>query len=316
MSITSYGFLNYIVITLESSTTFNIMGYRYLSIKNFFLKIKRFCVFPLFVIVLVFCMIPTNGYGWFHHPKSSGLKENRDGLPVFKNKRPISNITKTYRLLQNRAKEEKTPILYPGLTGTGVTAGTVNIDIPFDLLSKIAISPETSLDRQIAANLRLKRIIDEYLSLKKRNAQALEGLGIPYLEKHDAPKKNKPDPVPEKIKAEKEARKTMENVIAFSGRPRTALVNRQVVISQVAGPPKKNKQKITSAGDISGSRPSPGYPQKSSYQTAYGSNTELPWLFSFALKLIRYVVHNKLEIFLWTAVLIMSGLVGFLVVKR
>nr|WP_320013612.1 hypothetical protein [uncultured Desulfobacter sp.] len=237
-------------------------------------------------------------------------------MPVFKDKQATSNITKTYSLLQNRIKKEKTPILYHGPTGTGVAAGTVNIDIPFDLLSKTAIFPETSLDRQIAANLRLKSIMDEYLSLKKRNAQVLNGLGIPYLEKNDDHKKDRPDPVPEKIKAEKEARKTMENVIAFSGGPRTDPLNRQEVVSQVTGAPKKNKQKVTPSRNIFGSRSSPGYPGKYSYQTAYGRDTELPWFFSFALKLIRYAVHNKLEIFSLFAVLIMSGLIGILVVKR
>ncbi|NWH05061.1 hypothetical protein [Desulfobacter latus] len=261
-------------------------------------------------------MVPTNGYGWFHHPKSSDLKENRDGLPVFKDKRPITHITKTYNFLRNRTKEENTRILYSGPTEKAVTAGSVNIDIPFDLLSKTAIFPETSLDRQIAANLRLKRIIDEYLSLKERNAQVLKGLGIPYLEKYDDPEKNQPDSMPETIKAEKEARKTMENVLVFSEHFRTAPINQQAVVFQVAGLPKKDRQKITPAGNISGSRPSPGYPEKSSYQTAYGSNTELPWFFSFALKLIRYAVHNKLEILLWTAVMVMSGLIGLLVVKR
>ncbi|WP_319574673.1 hypothetical protein [uncultured Desulfobacter sp.] len=287
-----------------------------MSIKIFFIKLRRFCVFPLFVSVLVLCLIPAEGYGWFHRPAVLDLKENRDELPVFKDKQAIPNITKTYSLLQNRTKEEKTPILYPGPTGTGVTAGTVNIDIPFDLLSTTAISPEISLDRQIAANLRLKNIMDEYLSLKKRNAQVLSGLGIPYLEKTDAPKKDRPDPVPEKIKAEREARKTMENAIAFSGGGRAVPVNRQEVVNQGTGATKKNQQKITPAENNSGSRPSPGYPEKSSYQTAYGSDTELPWFFSCALKLIRYAVHNKLEILSLFAVLIMFGLIGIVVVKR
>ena len=287
-----------------------------MSIKIFFIKIRRFCVFPLFVSVLVLCLTPAKGYGWFHRPEALDIKENRDELPVFKDEQAIPNITKTYSLLQNRTKKEKTPVLYPGRTGTGVTAGTVNIDIPFDLLSKTAISPETSLDRQIAANLRLKSIMDEYLSLKKRNAQVLNGLGIPYLEKTDDPKKDRPDPVPEKIKAEREARKTMENAIAFLGEPRTVPVNRQEVVYQGTGATKKNKQKITPAENNSGSRPSPGYPEKSSYQTAYGSDTELPWFFSCALKLVRYAVHNKLEILSLFAVLIMFGLIGIVVVKR
>ena len=287
-----------------------------MSIKNFFLKIRRFCAFPFLVSVLVLCLIPAKGYGWFHHPEVLDLKENRDELPVFKDKQAIPNITKTYSLLQNRAKKENTPILYPGPMGTGVAAGAVNIDIPFDLLSKTAISPETSLDRQIAANLRLKNITDEYLSLKERNAQVLNGLGIPYLEKNNDPQKNRPDLVPEKMKAEKEARKTMENAIAFSGSPRTVPLNGQEVVHQGAGASKKDKQKITPAGNNSWSRLSPGDPEKSSYQTAYGSDTELPWFFSFALKLIRYAVHNKLEILSLFAVLIMSGLIGILVVKR
>ena len=288
-----------------------------MSIKNFFIKIRRFCVFPLFVSVLALCLTPAKGYGWYHRPEALDIKENRDELPVFKDEQAIPNITKTYSLLQNRTKKEKTPVLYPGPTGTGVTAGTVNIDIPFDLLSKTVISPETSIDRQIAANLRLKSIIDEYLSLKKRNAQVLKGLGIPYLEKKVAPpKKDRQGPVPEEIKAEKEARKTMKNVIVFSGGHWTAPVNRQEVVSQVAGTPKKDRQKITAAGDVSRSRPSPEDSETRSYQTAHGGNTELPWFVSFALKLIRYVVDNKFEIFLWATILIVFKLFGTQVVKR
>ena len=287
-----------------------------MSIKSFFLKIRSFCVLSLLVSALVLCLIPAKGYGWFYYPKTLDLKQDRDGLQAFKNKRTMPNITKTYSLLQNQKKKGNAPMLCPGPMGQGVTAGTVNIDIPFDLLSKTAIFPETSLDRQIAANLRLKRIIDEYLSLKKRNAQVLEGLAIPYLEEKDTSKKNRPDPVPERIKAEKEARKTMENVIVFSEGTRTIQVKRQEVVSQVAGALNEARQKIISTGDVSTFRPSPGYPGKNFYQTTYGSNTELPWFLAFGVKLIRYAVHNKFDIFLWASILIISGLIGILVIKR
>ncbi|NDY73815.1 hypothetical protein [Desulfobacter hydrogenophilus] len=212
--------------------------------------------------------------------------------------------------------------LYPGSTGIGVTAGTVNIDIPFDILSKTAIFPETSLDRQIAADLRLKNIIDEYLSLKKRNAEVLKGLSIPYLEKNEPPKKRL-DPVPEKIKAEKEAKKNMEDVIVFSGGRRAVPIEQPEVVSQLTGILKKDNQERIPARETSRLRLRPEYPEKkaetmgrSSYQTDYGRNTDLPWFFSFTLKLIRFAVDHKLEIFLWAAVLIMSGLIGTIVVKK
>ncbi len=267
-------------------------------------------MFPLLVSVLVLCLIPAKGYGWFHHPNSLDEDQKKDRLPVFNAEQAIPKITKTYILLPNRRSKEKTPILYPGPAGTEVTAGTVNIDIPFKMLSKTAVFPEITLDRQIAANLRLKNIIDEYLALKERNAQLLKGLDIPYLEKHDATPKNRPGPVPEQIKAEKKVRETMENVIVFSKAPRTAPVNRQEIVSPAAlkqDRPRPDQGSADKSVEAAGGR---------SYRTAYGGNTELPWFFSFALKLIRYAVHNKVEIFLWAAVLIISGLIGLLVVKR
>lgn len=294
-----------------------------MSIKKSFLKKGRVCVLPLLVSAWVLCLIPAKGYGWYHHPKTLDVTQNRDGLPEFKDKRTVPGLTKTYRFLQNRGQKEKTPILYPDSEGAGISAGSINVDMPFDVLSKNVISPGISLDRQIAADLRLKRVMDEYRSLKKRNAEVLNGLGIPYLEKKDDFKINRPDSVAEKIKAEREAGNTLENVIVFSGGGGGAPVNQQTVVSQVTGALKKEKQNIALAGDISKFRPSPGYSGQrvqtlggNSYQTASGGNTELPWLFFFALKVIRYAVDNKLEIFLWAAVLTMFGLISILVVKR
>jgi len=286
-----------------------------LSNRNSFLKPGHFLVFWLMAYVLAFCLMPANGHAWFYHAD----RQDKTDFPVFQGKQALSGSASRYFLLPNRPGKEQENLVYPGSLPAGGEAGEIDIDISFDTLSKIAIIPEASLDRQIAANLRLKNILDDYLALKKRNAQVLKDLRIPYLENKGGPEKGRPEAMPEQTRAAHKIREAMENLIVFSGGVGAVRHNRQAIVSQVTGGAKQQGQTSGSVDSISRRGHSPGggaIAGSRGSQVSSGGGSDLPWVLSFALKLIRYTFDNKFEILIWAAVLTMSGLMAIVVVKR
>ncbi len=262
---------------------------------------------------LLFWNIPAGGYAWFHHPVGN------DSLPVFEASQTEEAVSDTYIYSQNRAEGEAGLL---GMSSSGsatmARAGTIKIDIPFNLLSKTVINPEALLDRQIAANLKVKNILEMYLAMRERNALLLKDLSIPYLE--NDPKKEKLR-VPESIAPAREMKKKLTEVILFQETGRNGLpvlensdfqaARAGVNQESMAGLSYEQKGEATPGeGDLSvkgGNRPS---------HTTYGRDTELPWIFAFGLKVIRYLVGNKVEVLAWATGLIMTGLIGVLVIKR
>ena len=63
-----------------------------------------------------------------------------------------------------------------------IPADTIDLDIPLTFLSQAPLSPMDALDRLMAANLRIKLLIDEYNALQKKADELLKSVSIPYLD--------------------------------------------------------------------------------------------------------------------------------------
>ncbi|WDP90733.1 MAG: hypothetical protein HUN04_13920 [Desulfobacter sp.] len=270
------------------------------------------------VLSLVVTLLVCTGtaYAWFHHPAEQESSPAFDGARIHKS--PFGR----YAILPNRGtmEGELQGWDFSG-DGTRVKTGELNIDIPFNLLKKMVVNTEAFLDRQIAANLKVKNILEEYLAAKKRNAELLKDLSIPYLERNDTIKKKISPQVAEALEPAHEIRKKLADVILFQKEGKEKLVVQKSLDFQEAwyGEKKEDLDALPNGEQLSSASEN-GYAKKSQragrYATNYGHETELPWIFAFGLKLLRYVIENRIAIFAWAAVMVIAGLIGMLVVTR
>ncbi len=269
----------------------------------------------LILSVSLLCMIPGRSYSWF----SSSEDSKNSGFIVDTSIPDLSS--RTYVLNYNTPGDGKKIAIFPDSGNNAVVfADRIDIDIPLSILSKEAIDPEESLDRLLAANLRIQNILDEYLSFRKRADLLLKDLRIPYLEKKDKVKTKLA--IAGKGGEGEKLKKDIENIIRHDTaykRAHDEQVDQSVaVIDQInqAGAGKKTGQQQENGNignQIAGSQ---------SYQKLPGQNMDkyndnkLPWIFRFVLGILKYAYNNKLEIVLGSLVVLISILIVTLVVKR
>jgi len=229
--------------------------------------------------------------------------------------------SKTYVLDYNTPNDDKEIAISPTSEKNAVVfADRIDIDIPLNILSKEAIDPEESLDRLLAANLRIQNILDEYLAFRKRTDLLLKDLRIPYLEKQD--KSNAKLAIAGKGVEGGKLKRDIENIIrhntAYKRAHNEQAEQSVAVIDQItrtgSGEKTGLQQKSGNIGNqIIGSasyQKSPGEKMGKTY------DNELPWIFRFVLGILKYAYNNKLEIVLGSLVVLMSILLVTLVVKR
>ncbi|MCP4672206.1 MAG: hypothetical protein GY857_12970 [Desulfobacula sp.] len=266
--------------------------------------------------VLLLCLIPGKSYPWFSNSDDTKLIG-------FTMKSCIPKLSSNHYILHyNSLNDCDDAAIFPDSgNNTTIFADRIDIDIPLSILSKEAIDPEESLDRILAANLRIQNILDEYLAFKKRTKLLLKNLRIPYLEEKD--NKVKPKSA---ITGEVEKGETLKNDIkniikhgAGYDRRNYEQVERSVAIilqASQTGAGRKADQQQGTGDSINQMAVSEKYQkaQKINHGTQY--DDELPWIFRFIFGILKYVYSNKLTIVLWLAILCISILITTLVLKR
>jgi hypothetical protein len=230
-------------------------------------------------------------------------------------------LSKTYVLHYNTPGDGKESAISPDYRNNAtVFADRIDIDIPLRILSKEAIDPEESLDRLLAANLRIQNILDEYLAFRKRTDLLLKDLRIPYLEKQE--KGIAKLAIAEKGGEGEKLKRDIQNIIrhdvAYKRAHNEQAEQSVTALDQITG---------VGAGEKTGQRQENGNIANhgngsAGYQKLPGENmgkiydNELPWIFRFILGILKYAYNNKLEIVLGSLVLLMSILLVTLVAKR
>jgi len=144
-------------------------------------------------------------------------------------------------------------------------------------------------------------------------------LSIPYLEKKEK-KIGRESQGPKDVQAQKGLEKDIENIslysIGFLGTDQ-GQVSQSDPVLQLAGQLGKNENKISgSKNNVRALNEFRDYQKLPGENIGRSSDNELPWIFKIILGIIRFVYTHKLEIFLWSVVVIMSFLIGILVVKK
>jgi len=277
----------------------------------------RFLVLNILTTLFLLCLARGNSYAWFH---SSGNCEN---CPVFESPRSPEHVSKAYAFLPNAPDADSRVRLYKTFSTNSypANAGELKIDIPFNLLSTSTTNVQALLDRRIAANLRLKNLLEQYLAQQKRNAEVLKDLKIPYLEAKETKKKAVPASGAQELTPDGGLKRKMAEVILFQTGDKDRPVLRDSGDFQPISAGKKGRgnsvsdlekyEKLRLNGNYS---KNPG--KTGAYHRPYGQDTELPWIFTFVLKLLGSLANNKIEILSWAIVMAVIGLVGTIVVKR
>ena len=270
----------------------------------------RYLILNILGTLFFLCLAQGKTYAWFH---SSGNCEN---CPVFESPPNPEEVSKTYVFLPNTPDADSEIRLYRTSSKASfpASAGELKIDIPFNLLSASVTNVQASLDRRIAANLRLKNLIEQYRALQKRNAELLKDLSIPYLETKKSRQKGGTASDAKELVPADELKRKMAEVILFQTGGKVLLPVQESPNLQPVQAEKKggdNSMPVLEKEDYS---ENPG--RTGAYHETYGQDTELPWIFSFGLKLLRYLVNKKFEILSWAAVMAVVGLVGLIVMKR
>ena len=271
-------------------------------------------MFLILMFFVVFGMLPGRIHAWYR------CSSKLDSMPVFgdvENKEMPSN---EYFFFPNRP-DEVDSFLERASSGRACIA-KVNINIAFDTLTKTVINTESFLDRQIAANLKLQNLLFQYLNMRKRNAEALKHLNIPYLDNGDQNKRRAAILANEDIVTANRMKKKMADILFFQkdGRARLPVQERPEFQSVWAGDNKDN------AADVRQDNASSFFQEQASFQEAgdvsgrhpetYGRVEKVPWIFVTVLKLLRYVVSNKFAILGWASATAAVCFIGIWLVKR
>jgi len=255
---------------------------------------------PLCLIFLFFLIaMPTLVQGWFD--------DQTHGRPFFTRKVITPTSSGTLAVFDDIACGSERVLMQPN--PFFVPVDIVDLDISLPLLVTTPVSSMEALDRLMAANLRLKLLIEEYNALKKRAEQLLKSVSIPYL---DSPW------MTFKVKGDNnldDRRKDLDTRMAG-------------VLFDVPGGSKSQfspggLSPFGSAGRTPGAAGSPLLPPKASMpgqnfdiapsthefipMVPGGGSKDLPWIFATFFKAGSYCLAHRLEALIYGTILFFLG---------
>jgi len=244
------------------------------------------------VFMVGFLAMPTASLAWFagaathERPRPGGVVETVDRL-------------NTFVLYDNgfSSPTRETQITALPASPFFVPADRIDVHIPLNFFARHAGSAVESLDRLLLANIRLRQLLAERDQLQKRADKLLTSLAIPFL---DAPLFKDRHQGAESIAHQKKKYEQQLSSVAAMIQPNAGSS------SLVAG-----FQAVRHSSEKYANSTDPGDRVNNSYQTPFtntngprtytapavgDASSELPWLFTFFLETISYVISHKFEI--------------------
>ena len=260
----------------------------------------------VFVISCLCILGPEPVHGWF----STDMERKSYQLP-FECAREES-ATDTYVLRYDGSGSDRCGFLLPEPEGRRfVCADRINIDIPVGVLLQESVNPVENIDRLVAVNLRIQKLLDEYLAQTEKYEKMLEGLGIPYLENQVQQKgKNQSGSIDQKKVSEKRGRlkKSLINTVKYHqpvhSNKKENLQKSAAVLYNI-----KKREGGSGLNVSAGENPASGQMQEDLSRPQAGADPvggyqsdELPWFFSFALSVFKYCMSHKTELVFWAGI--------------
>jgi hypothetical protein len=196
----------------------------------------------------------------------------------------------------------------------------VKINVPMNMLMQDSIYPDNSIDRMMLANLRAKKLFNEYSDLQKKARLVIQNHMVPG-EKKDNTKNSAFIDDNSSIDEKKEAiRKTMShiNALRFDSKEVESEQNPLVFehlssVDDEQNAPIKNFSVTLSTKNIENAEG----PLRTGQQTLSRTNhRDLPWGLDGLLKFLNYIVGNRLEIMLYMIFITMIAFLTALKIRK
>lgn len=195
----------------------------------------------------------------------------------------------------------------------------IRLNIPMTILIQDSIYPENSIDRMMLANLRAKKLSDEYTSLQKKARLILQNYVIPEKKEHQ----QKSIPVDENINIHEKTeaiKRSMSHLIFLGHISNNDELERNPMIFEHQSPingdiniPGKNTSHISLSDNIENKGRNTDISQAGFSRK---ESSDLSWNVNALLKFIGYIVNNRLEIMLYMIFIIMIILLISLKLKK
>lgn len=266
-------------------------------------------------LIFVFNMVTmTHGSAFFlHNDRPDSLRIEH--TPIDQSTQ-VNNMVYLYDNFSSNSSENHLTKKRKGF----IFADQIKINIPMNILIQDSIFPDNSIDRMMLANLRAKKVFDEYTELQKKARLIIQNNTLP-VEKKD--EKKNPVPMDENMNIDEKneaIQKTMShvNVLGFilkeveSGQP-PLILEHQSSVNDEFNSPTKNFSDSLSTGNTENA----GRTVKTGQQDlSRKNNRELPWILNGLLKLLNYIVNNRLEIMLYMIFITMVVFLISLKIKK
>lgn len=208
-----------------------------------------------------------------------------------------------------------------------ISADEVKINVPLKILARDSIYPENSIDRILLANLRIKKLMIEYSELQKKARLLLDDGRISLTgEKKKKSANDDPQNGMDDIESEKERiDKKLINIRQLS----------QWTLDDISSNETRSMENDSNLNHRTTSLPadtfynadfSAGVEKTSDVEKTDAvtvrqifsgkKSTELPWIFTLFLKILNYVLNNRVEIILYMIFIAVVGYFISLQVRR
>jgi hypothetical protein len=198
--------------------------------------------------------------------------------------------------------------------------------MPLKILARGAIYPEDSIDRLLLANLRIKNLISEYTKLQKKARLILLDQTMIPAKTDDRPVDNHAKQGSDTIEDEKAIlNNKLFNINRLSRLTQDDIPSDEIIFIENYS---SLKNKITpssrplayvagSTAQIDHTPDRSRAPVNTVRQNFTGQdNNELPWVFSFLITLLNYLLNNRVEIILYMMPVCLVGFIISLYLRR
>ena len=268
------------------------------------------------LIIFLVCFVPLTSHSWFF------IQEESPEFQTVTTATGRESVSSGYFLPYTGEVGMESPSLLRDDKGQfHISADRISIDIPLNILSYQVFDTSSFLDRQIAANLRIRNIIEEYLAAKNRTRYVLKDLGIPYLDS-DKKQKISIQGREDDIQTGKRLRKEIENISLYSigvvsiNRDQTKIADDPVAQMEKRLSRNRNDWIDPEKTDVTELNETGQLRIASGQHGGKSVSSELPWIIRIILNAVRYLFSNKLEILLWSSVSVILWVLVVVLVKK
>ena len=199
-----------------------------------------------------------------------------------------------------------------------ISVDQVKINIPLKILVRDSIYTENSIDRMLLANLRIKKLILEYTKLQKKAQLLLQDSKMAGMRKiNNKITKDKETDKIGNIESEKDKiNKKLFNINRLSrlvqddtSSNSSIFFENYAELKNKMNPSSKAPSYFTESSAINKNNLDFVHTDINTTRQIYTrkDNSQLPWVFKFFLKILNYILNNRVEIILYIIVIAVTG---------